>query len=151
MLSYSRLYCDFRFIHVGSNLSSEMMNCIFELFQLRDKFYQEAYKNRNRDIYKRSFFFNSLISDSVLSYVADSFDDTVFDNIPISDTISNIYLLVNKNNRWIMIILDFNSKVLHFVDGTASYDMPDTMEYMRGLRQRLNIFWLSFSLSQLAY
>lgn len=117
-----------------------MMRSILTLFELRDKYYQEAYNNRNRDHYKRNYFLNSAESDAVLNYVAETFEDTILENALDLDSINKIFLIIEKESTWTMVVLDISAKSLYYVDGTASYDMPDVVECMRGIRQKLNVF-----------
>jgi hypothetical protein len=126
------------------NLTVDGMECILELFRKRDKDYQDAYNSRNREKYRKSYFFNVASSETLLQYNAEIFDSSILENRDSLDDVNRIYLTVYRNEVWSLVVIDVNDKSIYFVDGTIIYEMPEISEYMRMLKHQLNIFLLKY-------
>jgi hypothetical protein len=128
----------------SQNLTLDGMECLLELFRKRDKDYQDAYNSRNRERYRKSFFLNVDLSETILEYNAETFDNSIFENRNSLDDVNRIYLTVNRNEVWSLVVVDINDKSIYFVDGSIIYEMPEILEYMRILKHQLNIFLLKY-------
>jgi hypothetical protein len=84
------------------------------------------------------------LSETILEYNAETFDNSIFENRNSLDDVNRIYLTVNRNEVWSLVVVDINDKSIYFVDGSIIYEMPEILEYMRILKHQLNIFLLKY-------
>ena len=91
-----------------------------ELCQKRDKDYQDAYNSRNREKYRKSYYFNLASSENFLQYNAEIVDSSILKNRDSLDDVNRTYFTVYRNEVWSLVVLDVNDKSIYFVDNTNS-------------------------------